>query len=216
MNNLQGSVFVMLCLLAVTACQTVFSGIPPVLQNGQDGRSVGAGDGGFAAVPACATGMSAMLSDGVRIGYGGSDPDDRDRCLLHWSGRAHPLYFGLWNTDPRVPITDDARAAFRIALTGPVGTEASFAIRGARLWNRVTVTHVGNSRVDVAGKLRPALELRVVRHDAQGRPQVRAETRYAVDLATGVMLQCESVTPMADGEVKKTTSWHIDSLQQSG
>ena len=50
---------------------------------------------GLAAVPDCATGLSATLSDGVRIGYRGSDPDDPDRCLLDWSGRSYPLYFGL-------------------------------------------------------------------------------------------------------------------------
>ena len=101
-------------------------------------------------------------------------------------------------------MSEAAREAFRTALTGPVGTEATFDTQGAKLWKRVTVTHVANDTVDVAGGPRSAVELRVVRHDAEGRADVRAETLYAIDRATGVMLRCESVTPMADGEVTQT------------
>jgi hypothetical protein len=84
------------------------------------------------------------------------------------------------------------------------------------LWKRVTVTHVANTTIDIAGQPRSALELRVVRHDAAGRPEVRAETRYAIDRATGVLLRSQSVTPMADGEVTTTTSWQIDRLTHAG
>ena len=113
-------------------------------------------------------------------------------------------------------MSNEARDAVRTALTGPVGTETSFQTQRARLWSRVTVTHVANSVVNVAGEPRPALVLRVVRHDAGGRPDVRAETRYTIDRATGVMLRRESVTPMADGEVTTTTSWQIGSLEANG
>lgn len=113
-------------------------------------------------------------------------------------------------------MSNAARQAVRTALTGPVGTQTSFEAEHARLWNRVTITHVANSLVTVAGERRPALELRVVRHDANGRPDVRAETRYTIDRATGVMLRRESVTPMADGEVTTTTSWQIGSLDANG
>lgn len=109
-------------------------------------------------------------------------------------------------------MSDEARAAFRAALVGPVGTEASFDTEHARLWKRVTVMHVANATVDVAGNKRPAMELRVVRHDAAGRPEVRAETLYTIDRATGVMLRSQSVTPMADGAVTTTTSWQIGTL----
>jgi len=163
-------------------------------------------------VPSCAAGLSATLSDGVRVGYRGSDPNDPDRCLLDWSGRSYPLYFGIWSNGPDKPMSDDARAAFRAALVGPVGTEASFDTEHARLWKRVTVMHVANATVDVAGNKRPAMELRVVRHDAAGRPEVRAETLYTIDRATGVMLRSQSVTPMADGAVTTTTSWQIGTL----
>ena len=113
-------------------------------------------------------------------------------------------------------MSEAARAAVRTALTGPVGTTASFAAEHARLWHRVTITHVANSVVDVAGKPRPALELRVVQHDSFGRPEVREETRFTIDRATGVMLRRASVTPMADGEVTTTTSWQIKSLNANG
>ena len=193
-----------LCL-SVAACQAVPSGAPAQSASQSDAS-------GLAAVPSCAAGLSATLSDGVRVGYRGSDPNDPDRCLLDWSGRSYPLYFGIWSNGPDKPMSDDARAAFRAALVGPVGTEASFDTEHARLWKRVTVMHVANATVDVAGNKRPAMELRVVRHDAAGRPEVRAETLYTIDRATGVMLRSQSVTPMADGAVTTTTSWQIGTL----
>ena len=193
-----------LCL-SVAACQAVPSGAPTQSASQSDAS-------GLAAVPNCAAGLSATLSDGVRVGYRGSDPNDPDRCLLDWSGRSYPLYFGLWSNGPDKPMSDEARAAFRAALVGPVGTEASFDTEHARLWKRVTVMHVANATVDVAGNKRPAMELRVVRHDAAGRPEVRAETLYTIDRATGVMLRSQSVTPMADGAVTTTTSWQIGTL----
>ncbi|MEJ0018207.1 MAG: hypothetical protein WDN25_16915 [Acetobacteraceae bacterium] len=171
---------------------------------------------GLGAVPGCAEGVSATLADGVRIGYLGSDPEDPQRCLLRWSGRSYPLYFGFWSVDSQTPMSDEARAAFRAVLTGPVGTEASFQTGRARLWSRVSIAHIGNTAVEVAGRRRPAVELRVVRHDAFGRPDVRAETRYTIDRATGVMLRRASVTPMANGEVTTTTNWQVGVLQEAG
>jgi hypothetical protein len=171
---------------------------------------------GLSAVPECATGGSARLADGVQVGYVGSDPHDPQRCLVEWADRAHPLYFGFWSPGPTRPISEQAREAFRTALTGPVGTQASFDDADARMWSEVTVTHTENSVVNIAGQQRPALELRVVRHDALGRPDVRAETRYTIDRATGVLLRSENVTPMADGGVTTTTSWQIGSLDEAG
>jgi hypothetical protein len=60
------------------------------------------------------------------------------------------------------------------------------------------------------------LELQVVRHGSHGRPDVRAETRYAIDRATGVLLRRQSITPMADGRVTTTTSWQVGTLNQAG
>jgi hypothetical protein len=215
MRHIPAPALSLFCLLAA-ACQAVPQGAPTTAQ--VDGARVAAAKGGAGlnAVPSCASGLSATLSDGLRVGYRGSDPNDPDRCLLDWSGRSYPLYFGLWSTGPDKPMSEAAREAFRTALTGPVGTEATFDTEGAKLWKRVTVTHVTNNTVDVAGAPRSAVELRVVRHDAEGRTDVRAETLYAIDRATGVMLRCESVTPMADGEVTKTTSWQIGTIGQAG
>src|SRR6202012_185749 len=110
-------------------CQAV-----PVPAPNSPGSAVATGDAGLNSVPDCAAGASATLKDGVRIGYLGSDPNDPQRCLLEWSDRSHPLYFGFWNLDPNEPMSDEARTAFRAALTGPVGTEASFAMDRALLW----------------------------------------------------------------------------------
>jgi hypothetical protein len=193
-----------LCLLA--ACQTV-----PSQRAGP-----AAGTAGLGTIPGCATDASATLADGIQVGYLGSDPNDPQRCLLRWADRAHVLYFGFWSSAPEAPLSEQARAAISTALTGPVGTEASFETDRARLWSSITVAHIGNPLVEVGGQQRPALELRVVRHDALGRPDVRAETRYTIDRATGVLLRSESVTPMADGEVSTITSWQLGRLSASG
>lgn len=158
----------------------------------------------------------ATLDGGVQVSYLGSDPDDADKCLVQWLGRSHQLYFGFWSDEKSAPMSDEARAALRAALTGPVGTEAAFDAQKAQLWKNVTVRHTANGTAIVDGTPRPALELQVVRHDAEGRPEVRAETRFWIDRRTGVLLRRESVTPMADGEVTKTTSWQVGSLQQEG
>jgi hypothetical protein len=196
-------------LVFTTGCQTptraVAQADPPQVTNA-----------GLSAVPECASGASATLADGMQVGYVGSDPHDPQRCLLEWADRSHPLYFGFWSPGPKHPISEQARQAFSTALTGPVGTQASFDDADAQMWSEVTVTHTDNSVVDVAGQQRPALELRVVRHDALGRPDVRAETRYTIDRATGVLLRSENVTPMADGGVTRTTGWQIGALDEAG
>lgn len=174
------------------------------------------GKDGLAAVPICADDRLAVLDGGTRVSFEGSDPGDADRCLVEWSGRSHQLYFGFWNHDRPTPMSDEARSALRTALTGPVGTTASFSAQHGQLWDRVTVTHTSNGSSLVAGQPRPALELQVVRHDAAGRPDVRAETRFWIDRATGVLLRSESITPMANGQVSITTSWEINSLHPSG
>lgn len=194
-----------LCLFAVS-CQ---SHAPPPVERTSNTAL-------FSVVPACASGTSATLAGGLRIKYLGSGPDDPHRCLVQWSDRAHPLYFGFWSGEPKSPLTDEARTAFRTALTGPVGASAAFSMQGGRLWSGATVTHTSNGTIAVAGQSRTALELAVVLHDAHGRPGVRAETRYMIDRNTGVLLRRQTVTPMASGEVTTTTNWQIGSLQEAG
>src|ERR1700756_1834069 len=91
-------------------------------------------DAGLSPVPECATGASATLADGVQVGYVGSDPHDPQRCLVEWSDHSHPLYFGFWSPGLERPISEQAREAFSTALTGPVGTEATFNDPDARMW----------------------------------------------------------------------------------
>src|SRR5512135_2947012 len=160
--------------LALTGCQAA----PP-----PPSPSVAQDDAGLPAVPSCADDAVAMLDGGLEVSYRGSDPNDADRCLVQWFGRPHDLYFGFWSGEKSAPMTDEARTALRAALTGPVGTEASFELQNAEMWKSVTVTHIGNGTTLVAGRPRPALELKAVRHDAQGRPDVRAETRFWIDRA---------------------------------
>jgi len=45
---------------------------------------------------------------------------------------------------------------------------------------------------------------------------VRAEVHYIIDRATGVLLRSESVTPMADGGITRTTGWQLDTFHQAG
>lgn len=200
----------LLCLLAA-GCQTVPSAgstaaLPVTATN----------NAGLLAIPDCASGVTATLTDGVRVGFVGSDPEDPQRCVLEWSDRSYPLYFGFWSTDRKTPMSEEAREALRAVLLGPVGTETSFETQRARLWSRVSITHIGNRLMEIQGKQRPALELRVVRHDAFGRPDVQAETRYTIDRATGVLLRRQTVTPMVDGGVTTTTSWQVGSLEGAG
>ena len=106
-------------------------------------------------------------------------------------------------------MSDEARAAFRAALAGPVGTEASFEMNMHGSGSASPSCTSPTPPSTWPDSTRSAMELRVVRHDAAGRPEVRAETRYTIDRATGVVLRSQSVTPMADGEVTTTTSWQI-------
>jgi hypothetical protein len=205
---LRHSAFPAVALLCLIGCQTA----PPTAQ----APSPVATDAGLDKVPRCADRASATLAEGVRIGYLGGDPDDPQRCLVSWLDRSHALYFGFWSSSPSSPMSEEARAAVRSALTGPVGTKAAFEARHAQMWDRVTVTHIANPLVDVAGQKRPGLELQVVRYDAAGRPDVQAETRYTIDRATGVLLRRQSVTPMADGGVSRITSWQIDRFDRAG
>lgn len=210
MGQIAAPAVTMLCLLAA-ACQSGLQLGP--IATGSDPTTDSTG---LSTVPECAADESATLADGLRIGYFGSDPDDPQRCLVRWSDQSHQLYFGFWSSGPETLMSEEARAAFRTVLTGPVGTEASFAAERSRLWDRVTIAHIANSVVDLGGQPRSSLELRVVRHDALDRPGVRSETRYTIDRQTGVLLRSESVTPMADGMVTTTTSWQVGKLDPAG
>jgi hypothetical protein len=160
--------------------------------------------------------MNSTLAGGATVTYAGSDSRDADLCVLRWSGRSHNLYYGFWSATSRNEMTDEVRQAFRAALTGPVGTETAFNANHARMWHRVTITHVSNDTVTVAGKPRPTLELKTVQHDAEGRSPVRAEIHHWIDRATGVLLRQQSVAPMRDGGQMVSTTWEVDALRPAG
>ena len=151
--------------------------------------------------PRCRTapaGIVATLAGGVQIGYRGSDPDDPDRCLLDWSGRSHPLYFGLWSTGPDL-ADERRRPARRSAPRSPAqwAPRPRSRCNARSLWKRVYGHPCRQHHHRRRRRAAAALELRVVRHDAAGRPEVRAETRYTIDRATGVLLR--SAECHADG-----------------
>jgi hypothetical protein len=201
----------LLCAMALTACQAT-----PSPDNHTSVAGGPQGTAGLAAVPACAGGMNATLAGGATVTYAGNDPRDAGLCVLRWSGRSHDLYYGFWSATSPNEMTDEARQAFRSALTGPVGTETAFNATHARMWRSVTITHASNGTVTIAGKPRPALEFKTVQHDAEGRSPVRAEIHHWIDRATGVLLRQQSVTPMRDGGQMVSTTWELDALHPSG
>ena len=74
-------------LSVAAACQAMPPGGSSPAQGDRTRAAAATGGAGLNAVPNCASGLSATLSDGLRVGYRGSDPNDPDRCLLDWSGR---------------------------------------------------------------------------------------------------------------------------------
>lgn len=198
--------------LALAGCQAV----PPAADPARVAPPPPTDRAGLPSDLTCASNLMGTLRNGVRVNYQGRDDNDADLCRLDWSGRSHSLYFGFWSAYGHVPLAPKARTAFRTALTGPVGTETTFDEHHARLWNRVTVTHTANTTVTVSGVPRPVVELRVVQHDATGRPGVHAENRYRIDRVTGALLSSKVVTPMANGKQMTSTTWQIDLLDRSG
>src|ERR1700728_4821998 len=67
MRHIPAPVLSLLCLVAAAG-----------QADGTQARSA-SGSAGLNAVPNCASGLSATLSDGLRVGYRGSDPNDPDR-----------------------------------------------------------------------------------------------------------------------------------------
>jgi hypothetical protein len=169
----------------------------------------------MAVIPPCPTGITALLEGGLPVRFAGAAPADPAICVQEWNGKEHRYYLGFWGDGSFIRGTAEERAALRRLLTSPVGTEETFVLpRKTRfsLWKSATVAHVANTSLDVGGKPRPAIELKIVLHDALGRPHVQAEHAYWIDVQTGIPLEKQTVTRLADGNVWRSTNWRVVQL----
>lgn len=204
-----------LTLLAVlVGCQAVPSvtAQPSQAASSAEASAPGSTDAVLAVVPPCSDGVTATLTHGMVVRYQGADPNDPEVCVVEWQSRAHRYLAGFWSGGRFRNATQEERTAIRQALTGPVGTKASFEDTRADLWGRVTVEHVASPGLPVKGGLRRTVQLQVVRHDAHGRPNVRRETLHWIDVQTGIALKQQTVTRLSSGERQVHTTWQVQQL----
>ncbi len=166
-------------------------------------------------VPPCEADAAATLSDGIDLRYAGADPDDPDVCLVSWNGRMHRFLAGFWGAGRIRPASAAEREAIRSAMTGPVGTVASFNDARAKLWGKVTVEHVANPVLTLESGPRQTVLLRLVKHDEHGRAQVKAESLHWIDANTGVALKTQTVTRFADGQQSVATTWQVERFRET-
>lgn len=168
---------------------------------------------------ACADDLTATLRNGVVVRFQGAAPDHPALCVQSWNGREHRYVLGFWGSGRARAATPGEQQAIRTALSGPIGTKASFRMhsgdRRLALWNRATITHVGNAEISIDGRPRPSIALRVERHDALHRPGADAESMIWIDCATGIPLRKEMVVQSEEG-IERYTTWEIRSLESSG
>ncbi|MDE2005106.1 MAG: hypothetical protein KGI51_00965 [Rhodospirillales bacterium] len=190
--------------LALAACQAAPGGIGAASPEPTDG---------LAAIPPCADGLSATLSTGAEVAFMGAAPERPETCLRRMNGRTYRYVLGFWE-DGRSGDEAGARAALRQVLTGPVGTKASFVLRPnstLALWRSVTVTHLRDPNLPVAGTPHPTLLLKVVRQGGTGREDVAAETLFWLDRATLIPLKREDVVRMDRG-AERELAWRVRAL----
>jgi hypothetical protein len=164
------------------------------------------------AMPACEAGGTAELRDGLTARFVGADPDDPEVCLVWWRGKEWRYLAGFWGSGRYRRGTPAERAAMRDVLLGPVGATASFEDTRAGLWGRVTAEHVANPVLALRSGPRRTILVRMIKHDAFGRPNVQAETLHWIDARTGIALQRQVVTHLANGESRADVTWRIEDL----
>lgn len=164
------------------------------------------------AMPACEAGGTAELRDGLTARFLGADPDDPEVCVVSWRGKEWRYLAGFWGSGRYRGGTPAERAAMRDVLLGPVGAMASFEDTRAGLWGRVTAEHVANPVLVLRSGPRRTILVRMVKHDAFGRPNVQAETLHWIDARTGIALQRQVVTHLANGESRADVTWRIEEL----
>lgn len=173
---------------------------------------------GLAPIPACPSGVTAIMQEGPPVHFRGPAQDDISVCVQTSNGKSYRDYLNFWGNGRFNGGTPHERHALRSVVAGPVGTQVHFALPGKSrpgLWKSASVTHVANDQVVVGKHVRPAVKLKVVRHDAYDRPGVKAESLYWLDRLTGIPLKKEVVTHMADGDVQRTTTWRVVALEQT-
>lgn len=160
----------------------------------------------------CPRNRQARLTSGLLVNYAGPDRTDPATCLVTWNGQPHRYVLGVIPKARGQRISPREPEAIRAALQGPAGTKAEFEDEQAALWGRVTVEHVGDPVLMLAGKPRRTVQLRIIRHDASGRPDVRSVTLYWIDTRTGIALRQQVVTEMDDGRTAAEDVWRVESL----
>lgn len=204
-------------LLALTGCEAVTGVAAQPSQPSITSDAAGPEPAGavLAAVPPCLNGATATLNDGLVVRYEGAASDDPEVCLVKWRGKAHRYLAGFWGSGRFRKAAAGERTAIQQALTGPVGTRTTFEDARADLWGRVTVEHVASPSLPVQGKLRRTVQIRVVRHDAHGRPHVRREAMHWIDVRTGIALQRQTVSRLPSGEQQVHTTWRVDQVTEA-
>lgn len=201
-------------LAVLSACQS------PAAMTGQDATAVvpreqqagGKQEPALLSVPRCRDAATATLSNGLVVHYEGADPGNPEVCLVSWRGRTHRFLAGFWWPGRYGEGTPAERAAIRNALTGPVGTTTSFEDTRADLWGTVTVEHLANPVLRLKDGLRRTVQLKVVRHDAWGRPEVKRIALHWIDVRTGIELKRQTVTQLAGGQQLFDTTWRVEEL----
>lgn len=176
-------------------------------------RIPGQQEAALLSVPPCLDDTTATLRDGLTIRYEGAAPGDPSVCVVSWLGQDHRFLAGFWGSGRYRHRTSAERAAIRGALTGPVGTRTSFKDTRADLWGTVTVEHLANPMLHLKDGPRRTVQLKVVRHDTWGRPEVKRVALHWIDVRTGVALKRQTVTQLASGQELLNTTWQVEQLR---
>jgi len=163
-------------------------------------------------LPACPRNRTTRLDTGLTVRYEGADPSDPQTCRLSWLGRTRRFFAGFWGSGRYRHASRPEQQAIRQAVMGPVGTKASFDDTHSELWGMVSVEHVANPVLPLRTGTRRTIEVRIVRHDARGRSAVRAISLCWIDHRTGILLQRQTVTTMANGEQQVSTDWRVQEI----
>jgi len=171
-------------------------------------------EAGLVQVPSCQQDATATLDNGLIVHYEGADLSDPQMCRVRWQRRSRRFFAGFWGSGRSRKVPAGERKAILDALTGPVGTKTTFQDTRAALWGRVTVEHVANPTLILVGRPHRTVELKIVRHDAFGRSNVRVSEHW-VDRRTGILLKRQSITRLATGEIEPFTTWRVTEVRSN-